>query len=261
MKKVIVTFVVIVSLMACKDAKKNQKNTFETKEVVKITQKEKTKIPEGVDFIASGDNPSWSLLIDFDNAMNFTSLDRPKKLTTPVPEPNIPQDTNALNYLAETEAGILQVTIFKKPCITNANEDFSYKVYIEAKEKDMENYKTFEGCGKYIGDYRLNDIWALETIDGKAIDKTMKRPNLEFNLRNGQVFGFGGCNRINGTLVVEKDSLAIGALASTKMMCPNAELETQFLQIVNNMKFHYKYKNLILTLTSAEHTLTFRKVD
>ncbi|WP_417443517.1 META domain-containing protein [Joostella sp.] len=262
MKKIILIGLSLITFAACKEANKEKEANSPKEEVTKETpMKTENTIPEGVDFIATGENPSWSLLIDFDKSMTFTSLDSPKKISTPVPEERIPQDVNAVNYSAETEAGTLQVTIFKKPCETNSDEAFSYKVRISTKTKDMEDYKDFDGCGKYIGDYRLNDIWALETIDGNPVDKSMKRPNLEFNLRTGKVFGFSGCNRINGTLVVEKDSLAIGELVSTRMACKNQNLESSFLSAVNNKRFSYKYENLILTLTSGDNELTFRKVD
>ncbi|EIJ37996.1 META domain-containing protein [Galbibacter orientalis] len=262
MKKIILIGISLLTLTACNDAKKKEEaKTAEENTAKETPMKKEEAIPQGIDFIASGENPSWSLLIDFDKSMTFTSLDNPKKISTPVPEARIPQDVSAVNYSAETEAGLLQVTIFKESCETENGESFSYKVTVSTKTDEMQDYNDFKGCGKYIGDYRLNDIWALETMNGKPVDKSMKRPNLEFNLRSGKVFGFSGCNRINGTLVVEKDSLAIGELMSTKMACPNAELETNFLDAVNNKKFSFTYKNLILTLTSGENNLTFRKVD
>ncbi|QLE00851.1 META domain-containing protein [Galbibacter sp. BG1] len=263
MKNISLAIAALTLMSACKETPKKEVNETITKDEIvmdKVTKNQK-EIPAGVDFMASGENPSWSLLIDFDKSMTFTSLDTPKNITSPVPEARIPQDVNAVNYSAETENGILQVTIFKKPCVTDSDEAFSYKVRISTKTKNMENFKEFEGCGKYIGDYRLNDIWALESINGEAVPTDTKRPNLEFNLRTGKVFGFGGCNRINGTLIVEKDSLAIGELASTKMKCPNIEMETKFLQTVNNKKFQFSYENLLLTLKSDKDTLVFRKVD
>ncbi len=263
MKNIGLAIGALILMSACQETPKKEANETITKDeiVVDKIKNDKKDIPEGVDFMASGENPSWSLLIDFDKSMNFTSLGEPKNISTPIPEARIPQDVNAVNYSAETEAGTLQVTIFKKPCVTENNEAFSYKVRISAKTGEMEDFQDFEGCGKYIGDYRLNDIWALESINDNPIDKTMKRPNLEFNLREGKVFGFGGCNRINGTLIVEKDSLAIGELASTRMTCPNADLESQFLSKITNKKFSFAYRNLLLTLTSENDTLVFRKVD
>ncbi|MEL4306770.1 META domain-containing protein [Joostella sp. CR20] len=221
-----------------------------------------TTIPLETDFVATGKNPSWSVHIDFDKQISFSALDEPKQLILPVPEARKPQDVNAVNYSATTENGTLQVTIFRNNCNTSTGKTFGYKVRVRAKTNEMDDYKTFEGCGKYLGDYRLNDIWALVSIDGKEVDKSMKRPNLEFNLRENKVYGFSGCNRINGALSVKNNkTISIGDLISTKMACPNATLESTFMKAVNGKEFSYSFDNLILTLTSEAHTLTFRKVD
>ncbi len=81
-------------------------------------------------FKATGNEPSWSLVIDFDNQMHFKSLNHPKELVTPVPKPNIAQDAPVARYRAVTEKGELIVSIMPDTCVDNmSGEQFPILSY------------------------------------------------------------------------------------------------------------------------------------
>lgn len=113
---------------------------------------------------------------------------------------------------------------------------------------------------------RLTDIWNLERIDGKEIvlnQENPDRPILEINVGNMKVSGTGGCNAIMGSIKeLGEEKLIFNPIASTKKLCRNMEIETQFLSALNQTHA-YKIENNHLHLYNADNTetLVFRKGD
>lgn len=112
---------------------------------------------------------------------------------------------------------------------------------------------------------RLHDIWALESMDGEEVDlKTLrKHPSIEINLTTMRVMGNDGCNSLMGGIEsVGAKELVFGALAGTKMACPNMKLSGQFNQQLGKVQ-SYQLKGLKLHLLDGEgnELLRFRKVD
>ena len=51
--------------------------------------------------------------------------------------------------------------------------------------------------------------------------------------KDGNFGGIGACNRMMGEYsVTEKGAMSFGAVASTRMLCPESELESRFAQIL-----------------------------
>lgn len=65
----------------------------------------------------------------------------------------------------------------------------------------------------------LNDIWVLETLNKVEAASLFagERPRFEFHNVDKKIFGFGGCNQINGSYQIEGNQISIGPLASTRM--------------------------------------------
>jgi copper homeostasis protein (lipoprotein) len=79
-----------------------------------------------------------------------------------------------------------------------------------------------------------NNPWKLVDLGGAPIRASGPQvPNLRLDGTQKRVSGFGGCNRIAGGYELEGETLRFPALISTKMACPDMELETQFLAAVN----------------------------
>lgn len=223
------------------------------------------KSQEGIDFIATGNEPFWSVEIDFEKSMTFSTMDAPDKMSTPVPEPIRPQDVDAISYRANTDKGNLYVTLFKEKCADSMSGlESPYRVQVSFKAGDSDNYEEYTGCGRYLGNYRLNDIWALTHMDGNALspnDFPKGVPTLELQLNAGKVFGNSGCNQMSGSITLRKDALAFGQLVSTKMACPALQFETRYLKALSGNTLDYKLEGLILQLSNDQHQLTFKKVD
>lgn len=66
--------------------------------------------------------------------------------------------------------------------------------------------------------------------------------------------GMAGCNRFNGGYTQTATTMKFGPIASTMMMCPDAQMETErkFLAFLGDVATWHLDKNGVLTLTTAK---------
>ncbi len=81
-------------------------------------------------------------------------------------------------------------------------------------------------------------VWHLVEFNGKPVDAS-DRYELSF-LADGRVAGIGECNRFFGPYQVlnANGSIKIGPVASTMMACPEPNIETEFLQMFENVHLY-----------------------
>jgi uncharacterized membrane protein len=122
--------------------KKNDESTSATS--TKPTDKYDKKRKEGIDFVASGDQPTWEMDIDLQKAIWFTTLEENvTALNTPVPVAVKNGDTTI--YQATVDAGSIKVIIINQPCINSATGEVAdHTVEVQTSGK------VFKGCGKYL---------------------------------------------------------------------------------------------------------------
>ena len=219
----------------------------------------------GVDFVATGSEPFWSLELTSQGQMRFRTVTAGDSLLLPLPAPNQAQDAPVLRYRAQTAAGELIVTIAQRPC-PNAmsGEVLPYTVTVQARTAGQPDSRTFAGCGRYLGDYRLHDLWALESVDGQAVvaaQFAQDKPYLELNLTSEQVLGFSGCNKFGGSLTPERAGLRFGTLRGTLVACPALAFEQKFQKALSGQSFTYQLENRRLMLKNRTTTLVFKKFD
>ena len=225
----------------------------------------RTKFEQGIDFIASGNEPFWSLEIDFDKSMHFKTPDGFEIKTSAV-EGVKAMDANVIRYHSTTEKGTLTVQIQKLECINDMSGAKSeYSVTVDTKNNTDKDYRTYKGCGQYLADYRLHDIWVLDSINSKkmqAADFTKELPLLEFNLTEKKIFGNTGCNTINGTIEVKGKKIYFGRLATTRMACKNMDFESAYLKKIDNKIVPYQIKSGKLYLhVSSDSVFVYKKTD
>lgn len=108
------------------------------------------KALQGIDFVATGNEPFWSLEMDLEKSMHFKSIEG-FEIITPVPTPVKAMYSDVSRYHAETEQGTLTVQIGKLECINDmSGERSDYTVTISTKNKTDKDYKTYKGCGRYL---------------------------------------------------------------------------------------------------------------
>ena len=241
------------------------KDVQPVKEVVETNSSSyQDKFLNGVDFIAIGSDPDWTLDIDFEKTMSFATMDD-IKISTPAVEGIKAQDSDVTLYRTKTESGELVVTVIKEECEDNmSGEKFTYRVRVEAKNSADKNYKTFEGCGKYLFDSRLYDIWVMEEMTGINFKKEKLQkgmPTFEFNLTDMRFGGHAGCNQINGGISVVGNKITFGNLVGTLMSCPNMKIEKAVITALNDKTVTYSIDKMKLTIVSGKTKMVLQKVD
>lgn len=274
MKQLTHLFLIIflVTTAACHSSKKTtvseETQTKQTDLVVNsLAQrpgKYQDKFEKGIDFIANGTEPFWSLEIDFDNYMHFKTLGG-IDITTPAVKGEKAMDAPVTRYAASTEKGMLIIQVFKQECTNDmSGEKFPYKITVDVKINDETDYRTYKGCGQNLADYKLYDIWALDSLDHqKALPANYSGglPRLEFNLTQNTVMGFAGCNEMNGNIEIMGKTIRFGRIITTMKACEGVN-ETAYLQKLTNKTVRYAIGNLKLVLQTEDGSnLVYKKVD
>lgn len=270
-KTLLLTFLILIT-SSCIEKKKTEsteEEKMESTETVEDTIQVKSMepiavTPDGSYFKATGTEPFWGLKL-YENKVELSMME--DTILTPPSEPIKAQDSNISLYRIQTEATHLDIIIAHKEC-TNAmsGEKSPYTVTLAYKKTGDDETQALEGCGAYVTDYRLHDIWVLEEMNGKAVSKAdfngKDVPNMEININTNRFSGFSGCNRMNGSLFFEKDLLRFTNVASTRMACPNLDGESEFLKALQNANSYSVGNNrLYLSNNSQENLLTFKKID
>ncbi|MCP2044612.1 META domain-containing protein [Pontibacter sp. HSC-36F09] len=212
------------------------------------------KYERGIDFAAAGNEPFWSLEIDLEKMIEFRLLDEEDgSVLTPIPVAEKPETGEGTIYRVQTVSGNLEIRLMKENCVnTMSGREFPYTVTV------LKNDMEYKGCGMYLRDSRLNGTWNLVELEGKAIktkDAEQNQPSLNINLDEGRVSGRAGCNRITGTLEPIGDKINFGPIAATRMACPDMELESQFLRVLNDAELRYSVSEESLELLLGGKTV------
>lgn len=219
----------------------------------------------GINFYAVGNEPFWSLDMDFEKGFHFKNLDG-LEFTSPPVEPVKAMDADVSRYRAVTESGEIIIRLNHTECTDNmSGQKFDYKVAVDFKTSKETDYKTYKGCGNYVPDFRLHNIWAIIEVDGIKVNPTNFKkdaPRMEINLTEKTVFGTDGCNTFRGSVKVEKDTIQFGPLASTMMACAdNLEISSKIGKILSNNKLTFKYENNLVFYDDDKKVMELKHID
>lgn len=123
---------------------------------------------------------------------------------------------------------------------TSSSQYFVAENYLTQLDIDG-NKITGEIASRYILTKANYDIlekyWKLIELNGRSVrvDTSFKKePHIIFKGSN-RIIGNGGCNNISGEHKIEGfNSISISKMISTKMACPNMDLEQEFLGALQN---------------------------
>ena len=223
-------------------------------------------ISQGIDFYARGNEPFWSLDMDFENNFAFKTMDG-FQMNVPTVEGTKAMDANVARYFAEVESGTMIVTIQEEKCQDSmADEVFDFSVRVQVKSGIDTGFKEYSGCGNYLPDLALHDIWILEKmndIDLRLNNQGRELPRFEFFSMEGKVLGNASCNDFNGKFVmVGQREIQFEAMALTRKLCPDMEIENTLAETVFGRRMKYSREGLTLYLKGYDGTeLVFKKVD
>jgi heat shock protein HslJ/uncharacterized membrane protein len=218
------------------------------------------KFNDGVDFYAMGNEPFWNLELGLNQFIHFKELEG-VTINLGSVKGEKAMDANVTRYMAETENGIFTMTLSGQECYDDMSGDtFTYKVIVELNNPGDKNYKKFEGCGRYVPNYKLNRTWILKKIgENDVIDSNYNRglPSISFDIEKNRFSGSGGCNRIMGYVSAEADRIRFSKVASTKMACDNLDLEKEFLSALENSVNYVVMGNQLMLANPDKVLLVF----
>ena len=85
----------------------------------------------------------------------------------------------------------------------------------------------------------INGEWNIIEVNGTAVVPApgQEFPYIGFDTKAGKVFGNSGCNRMMGSFDVnaKPGTIDLGALASTRMACPDMSGERELLQALDKV--------------------------
>lgn len=264
MKNYLLCFVLICFLFSCKGKAIHQSKSDTTSELQSDTE-QMANSDQNSYFNANGNEPFWNVKID-ENNIRFSSLSAGFEIfNSPHVDPSIAQDANVKKYSVSTELGEMTIEIKHQSCTNSMSGALSnYFVSVAIKRGIDKDFTIFKGCGNYITDYRLHDLWVLESINGSKVtvaDFSDELPRLEINAAKNQFIGFSGCNSISGTLFFEKELLRFKNSISTHSYCESPNKESDFLKALQST-ISYSIGNNKLKLTNPSGVeLVFKKVD
>lgn len=114
---------------------------------------------------------------------------------------------------------------------------------------------------------RINDIWVLREMEGREIleeklSGRLKRPYIEFHLRDSRYMGSDGCNTFKGSIeAIEDSELRLGPASSTRMHCQDMTIPDTFRRLLSRVNA-YRFRERDLALLEGDSVLlNFRKTD
>lgn len=249
MNKSILLGILLITILSCRTASVSNTTIVNDSE----------KLPY---FKASGTEPFWNISISDDKIVYKTPED---SIILPHTEPFLAMDSNVKLYKTRSKSAEFNIQISQKECANQMSGEISpYTVSVEFKKNTTSELQKINGCGQYITDYRLHDIWVLEELNGKRIsseDFGKEFPMLEIYASTNKFSGFSGCNRINGSLFFEKGKLRFINITSTEMACDNLYKETEYISTLQNITSYSIGENRLILSNPAGKKIIFKKID
>lgn len=254
MKKVLLLCVLTAVTLSCKSVAVKNSNMKETTSKTTSDEEDLT-----VYFKATGNEPFWGLKIGKDKTVFTSLIEGMESISFKSVEPIRAMDANVKMYKLNNGKASATVTIQQFDCQDSmSGEKSPYTVKVEI------NGKTLNGCGKYITDYRLHDIWVLEELNGKKVSLTdfqRELPRIEIHAAENRFMGFGGCNSISGSIFYEKDLLRFSNMISTLMACAPGNKEDEFTKALQSTTTYSVGNNRLTLSNPSGKLLVFKKVD
>ena len=107
----------------------------------------------------------------------------------------------------------------------------------EVLDKEGKALMTF--APRILDTKTLEGQWNLTEMNGEPINETEDIPFLIFDLKENRLAGFTGCNRLTGTLDIEKLKECVADfsnLGMTRMLCQDNHTEADFVEALGQAK-------------------------
>lgn len=268
----IVYLLLILTFASCKQSEKMPENSQNSKvensqdnpredQWLSLQEKYADKRHEGISFYAFGENPNWEITIDEQNVLLFSSQSEFGDFNAPDAEGLQPQDLNAMIYGAKTDQGSISVMVFTDSCTTGKGEKLPYRLSISGK-KGEGSLAEFKGCGLYLNNPALHDIWALRSWSGLTTNERIDpSAYLEFNMKTQRLYGNLGCGEIEGNFTPMGSNIKIYGLNYRNKPCEENGTGKELFDHLNFKTHKLVINSLDLMLIHEQDTVKFIKAD
>lgn len=222
------------------------------------------KWKKGIDFFATGNEPSWMVNMDFEGDMtikDMTGID----LTIPTPKRKMSGDGETKIFQANLqEGGIMILTISPVACMDKASGKTSYfTANLRIKTSGDQPFTEYSGCGQYVPHPLLIGRWDLTHMNNRPVtlaDFENNIPYFRFNTEIGTVVGSEGCNRITGSFFTIGHKITFGDLATTNLPCVKADVTHEFKAFTINQTLNFELNLEQLRLyDDVGNSITFKR--
>jgi uncharacterized membrane protein/heat shock protein HslJ len=220
----------------------------------------------GIGFYALGNEPFWSLDMDFEGVFHFNTLNG-DDLKVPAVKGNPAMDAEVVRFRSVADQGELIIELTHERCDDTMSDDtYHYKVKVEYKPEGKSDYEIFRGCGNYVPNFLLNDIWAVVEVDGKKLnpkDFAKGMPRIEFHIKQENVSGSDGCNNFRGSVEFQYHSVIFGMLAYTRMYCPDMEVSERITGAISKRKLDFEFDEdgYLILMNDGKKVMKLRHID
>jgi len=172
-----------------------------------------------------------------------------------------PQDINAMIYGAQTQEGSLSVMVFSESCKTEDGEMFPYRITVSGR-KEEGRLAEFRGCGLYLNNPALHDIWAVKTWSALSANKVVDSgAYLEFNMKSQRLYGNLGCGEIEGNFTPMGDKIKIYGMDYLNEICDGKDTAKELFDLLNFKTHKLVIQEINLMLIHEQDTVKFIKAD
>jgi heat shock protein HslJ len=180
------------------------------------------------DWRASGNEPSWSLVIS-NGKMTLETDFGANRVELAVP-PATKVDARTVRYTTSIENQSLEVNVKNAVCIdTMTGMPRPEQVAISF------GAKRFTGCGGDPASLLKGEEWTVVSLAGEPV---LEKPQITMTFaENGRLSGLGSCNRFNAEYQITGEGLSIGKGMSSMMACeePVMKQEQLFLELLERV--------------------------
>lgn len=226
----------------------NETTASTDRRMTKRTQKFK----DGVDFAASGNEPtSWSLEMDFENQFSFKTV---QDSLTLLAVPALNTATESI-YSLQDRAGSMKIVISKVSCDENKNE---------LKTTVLFKGISYSSCGEYIIDQKLNAVWEIIALGTESLKKDDFKdglPRVTIDLEKNTFSASSTCLAFKTVLEIKGQTIKVNSCnASASPKCTNTKMLTHFKEKILGQWMSYKLQNDKLYLyLSDDSNITLRR--
>jgi heat shock protein HslJ len=186
---------------------------------------------------AQGNEPGWSLVIDAGRIELITDTGA-RRLEAVLPDARF--EDGAFVYIVPSLP--LEIRLSAVLC----RDDMTGMPYPDTVGVTLDGQR-FTGCGGAPTDLLSGGEWVVEDIGGRGIIDS-SRVTLTFSA-DGGLGGAASCNRYATSVTIGAEGVTVGAIAATKMACPDALMNQErafFATLASVVRFDFDETGALL---------------